>query len=51
MCIRDRFTTVEKVEEYANSIEARVEVVKGSDHFFFVKEGVVGELVARALTT
>lgn len=46
----DQFTTVAAVTEYAGSIGAQVEVVKGSDHFFFVKEGVVGELVARALS-
>ena len=46
----DQFTTVEKVQEYATTIGARVEVLNGSDHFFFVKEGVVGELVAEALS-
>lgn len=45
----DQFTTVAAVEAYAASIGARVEVVKGSDHFFFTREGVVGELVADAL--
>jgi len=46
----DQFTTVEQVEEYAAAIGARVEVLAGSDHFFFVKERVVGELVAEALS-
>lgn len=46
----DQFTTVDKVADYAKSIGANVEVVKGSDHFFFTKEGVVGELVATALS-
>lgn len=46
----DQFTTVEKVEDYAAAIGAHVEVLKGSDHFFFTKEGVVGELVATALS-
>lgn len=45
----DQFATVEDVETYAASIGARVEVLKGSDHFFFTKEGVVGDLVADAL--
>jgi alpha/beta superfamily hydrolase len=45
----DQFTTVEQVQEYAAAIGAHVEVLKGSDHFFFTKEGVVGELVAAAL--
>lgn len=46
----DQFTTVDRVSDYATSIGANVEVVKGSDHFFFTKEGVVGELVANALS-
>ncbi|MDH5373755.1 MAG: alpha/beta fold hydrolase [Acidimicrobiia bacterium] len=46
----DQFTTVAKVQEYAATIGAQVAVVPGSDHFFFVKEGVVGELVADALS-
>ncbi len=45
----DQFTTVEKVTEYAASIDAAVEVVPNSDHFFFTKEGEVGNLVATAL--
>jgi hypothetical protein len=45
----DQFTTVEEVKEYAASIDGHVEVVPGSDHFFFTKEGAVGELVAEAL--
>ena len=46
----DQFTTVDQVTEYAAAIDARVEVVARSDHFFFTKEGLVGELVADALS-
>ncbi len=45
----DQFTTVDRVTEYATSIDATVEVVTNADHFFFTKEGVVGEAVATAL--
>jgi alpha/beta superfamily hydrolase len=45
----DQFTTVGQVGEYAKAIDARVEVIAGSDHFFFTKEGLVGQLVATAL--
>ncbi|MFW2338862.1 MAG: serine aminopeptidase domain-containing protein, partial [Acidimicrobiia bacterium] len=46
----DQFTTVEQVDEYAKAIDSRLEVIAGSDHFFFTKEGLVGELVAEALS-
>lgn len=45
----DQFTTVDLVQGYADSIGAEVEVIRGSDHFFFTKETAIGELTADAL--
>jgi alpha/beta superfamily hydrolase len=46
---RDQFTTVAAVEAYAASIGASVEVLQGSDHFFYFREARVGDHVAEAL--
>jgi uncharacterized protein len=46
---RDQFVTVEELEGYADSIDAVVHVLKGSDHFFFFREERVADLVAEGL--
>lgn len=42
---RDQFTSVDALAAYATSINAHVEVMKGSDHFFYFRE----ERLAHAL--
>lgn len=42
---RDQFTTVEDLREYTESIGARLEVMKGSDHFFIFREDAVAEVL------
>lgn len=34
----DQFTTVEELEGYANQIDAAVQVLSGSDHFFYFRK-------------
>ncbi len=46
---RDQFTPVDDLAAYAGSIGARLEVLKGSDHFFHFRDMRVAELVAEAL--
>lgn len=43
---RDQFTTVEALRTYSSDAGARLEVVSGSDHFFYFREGRVADLVA-----
>lgn len=43
---RDQFTTVEKAEEYAAAMSARIEVLPGSDHFFYFREERVASVVS-----
>jgi alpha/beta superfamily hydrolase len=38
---RDQFVTVDDLRAYADEIEARLEVLPGSDHFFYFREAVV----------
>ena len=47
---RDQFCTVGEIEAYAASIGAGVEVLKGSDHFFYFREERVAEAVVTALS-
>lgn len=47
---RDQFATVEDSEIYAASIGASLEILKGSDHFFYFREERVAALVAAALS-
>lgn len=47
---RDQFVTVDELAEYARQIEARLEVLDGSDHFFYFREDRVGAAVADGLT-
>jgi len=44
---RDQFTSVEDLREYADSIGARLDVLEGSDHFFFFREDVVAGVLVR----
>ncbi len=43
---RDQFTTVDALRTYASEAGARLEVVSGSDHFFYLRERRVADLVA-----
>ena len=43
---RDQFTTVEALRTYASDAGAQLELVSGSDHFFYFREGRVADLVA-----
>jgi alpha/beta superfamily hydrolase len=47
---RDQFVTVDDLAAYALSIGARIEVLDGSDHFFYFREERVAAAVADALT-
>jgi alpha/beta superfamily hydrolase len=47
---RDQFTTVAELQEYADSIDAELVVVRGSDHFFYHRERRIGELVAEVFS-
>lgn len=40
---RDQYTSVDDLRSYADSIGARMEVLSGSDHFFYFREAVVGK--------
>lgn len=46
---RDQFTTPEALSEYAAPLGANVEILPGSDHFFYFREDVVGALVVDGL--
>lgn len=48
---RDQFTTVDQLETYAATINSRVTVLKGSDHFFYFREERVAESILAGLTT
>lgn len=43
---RDQFATVDQMTAYAERLGARIEILEGSDHFFWFREERVGELVA-----
>ena len=45
---RDQFTTVAETREYAEQVSGVVEVIKGSDHFFYFRERIVANLMADA---
>jgi alpha/beta superfamily hydrolase len=47
---RDQFVTPAALGAYAESIGAVLEVLAGSDHFFYLKEQQVGDLMAGFLT-
>lgn len=46
---RDQFTAVEDLSAYAAAIGATLQVLPGSDHFFFGREGRVADAVAAHL--
>lgn len=46
---RDQFTSVEELSGYVRATGGRLEVLKGSDHFFYFREDRVGKLVAQHL--
>jgi alpha/beta superfamily hydrolase len=48
---RDQFVTVDELRAYAGSIGAQVEVLEGSDHFFYFREERVAAAVADGLTS
>lgn len=45
---RDQFTSVEETRAYAEQVSGNVEVIKGSDHFFYFRERMVADLMADA---
>lgn len=47
---RDQFATVDDSREYSEAIGATLEVLKGSDHFFYFREEKVAGLVAAGLS-
>ncbi len=47
---RDQFVTVDELSEYAGRIGAHLEVLSGSDHFFYFREERVAAAVADGLT-
>ncbi len=46
---RDQFASVEEISQYAAAIGSMVEVLGGSDHFFYFREDKVAEVIAEAL--
>ena len=48
---RDQFTTVAETRAYAEQVSGVVEVIKGSDHFFYFRERIVANLMADAFET
>jgi uncharacterized protein len=47
---RDQFVSVDELSEYAASIGAHIEILEGSDHFFYFREERVAAAVADGLT-
>lgn len=47
---RDQFSAVDDTRTYADSIGAELEVLPGSDHFFYFREERVSQLVAAGLS-
>ncbi|HSM02741.1 MAG TPA: alpha/beta fold hydrolase [Acidimicrobiia bacterium] len=43
---RDQFATVDDLREYTDAIGARLEVLEGSDHFFYFREDRVAGVLA-----
>lgn len=48
---RDQFTSVADLSAYAKQVGGTVEVVPGSDHFFYFKQDRVADLVVAGLET
>jgi alpha/beta superfamily hydrolase len=47
---RDQFVTVDELTEYSERIGGRIEILAGSDHFFYFREEVVAAAVADGLS-
>lgn len=47
---RDQFATVEDSQKYSDTIGADLQILKGSDHFFYFREEKVANLVAEGLS-
>lgn len=47
---RDQFASVEELRAYAEAIGARLEVLKGSDHFFHFRDVRLAEIAVAALS-
>jgi alpha/beta superfamily hydrolase len=47
---RDQFASVEATRAYADSVQADLQTMKGSDHFFYFREEKVASLVAAGLS-
>lgn len=47
---RDQFVTVDGLTEYAGRIGGRIEILEGSDHFFYFREERVAAALADGLT-
>jgi alpha/beta superfamily hydrolase len=48
---RDQYTSTDDLADYAARVRGRIEVLRGSDHFFYFRERAVGGLVAAHLST
>jgi len=46
---RDQFTTPEDLGEYTTTVSAKVEILLGSDHFFYFREKAVSDFVLKGL--
>ncbi len=46
---RDQFTSIADARAYAEAVGARLEVIQGSDHFFYFREDRVADVAARAI--
>jgi alpha/beta superfamily hydrolase len=46
---RDQFASVDQMREYAERLGAEIEILPGSDHFFWYREEKVADLVAAHL--
>lgn len=43
---RDQFTDADDLRRYAETIGARIEILAGSDHFFYFREDRVADIIA-----
>ena len=47
---RDQYASVQEMSNYAAEVGASIQVLKGSDHFFYFREAVVGQLTVDGLS-
>lgn len=45
---RDQFASVDDVRAYVDTVSGELHVIEGSDHFFYFREEMVAELIAKA---